>query len=117
METFITYATASTGRLALLIIAGILALLAWVKIAKSGMHIILKVLSAPIPLIPIFGPIIVFWIVHMPDRAPKDLRASMNHWGRGGRFIGGGSGRFTYSDSGDEAPDRPVKFKATFWKK
>lgn len=111
------WATENTGRTLVLIVALLLAIVAWVKILRSDSPTILKLLALPIPLIPIVGAIIALWIFSMPSAQPKDLRASMNHYGNGGRFIGNGSGRFTYSDFGDEAPDRPVKQRAFFWRR
>lgn len=61
IETFTNYATESTGRLVLLIVSAILAILAWIKIVRTDMHVILKVLSFPIPVIPIKGSDTFFW--------------------------------------------------------
>jgi hypothetical protein len=42
----------------------------------------------------------------MPDRADPKLRATMNHYGIGGRFIGFGSGRFKPDEvSSDDGED------------
>ncbi len=117
MEHFIDYATASTGRMVVLAAGLLLAVIAWWKLVRSDCPLILKILAFPIPLIPVIGAFIVLWTFSMPARQSKDLRAAMNHYGQGGRFIGNGSGEFTYSDPPDESPDRPVKFKPLFWRR
>jgi len=117
IESFYLYATAKNSRALVFSVSLILALVALVKLARAPTHLFLKIVSLPILLVPVIGPIIVVWIMTMPSKQPKDLRASMNHYGQGGRFIGNGSGKLTYSDFEDEAPDRPVKFKALFWRK
>ena len=117
MEEFVSYITASTPRALFLLFSLIFAIYAWYYLARSTAHPALKILGSFIPLIPTIGPFLVLWIFSMPDKQHPDNRASMNHWGRGGRFIGNGSGRFTYTDSPDAAPDRPVKLKAFFWRK
>ena len=117
IDSFISFASSSPSKLWFSIVAIVLFLISLWFIWITKEHLALKVILLVVSFIPIIGPILIFFVINIPNRAPKDLRASMNHWGSGGRFIGNGSGRFTYSDCENEAPDRPVKFNPFFWKR
>ena len=80
-------------------------ILVWFRLIGLKEHLGLKVLIAVVALIPVIGPIVGLWITGMPDVQPRKFWATMNHWGKGGRFIGFGSGRFTYGDLSDQGKD------------
>ena len=88
------------------IAAIIFSLWAWVYIWRSSAHIIIKVAGSFIPLIPILGPVLVIFIFGMPDKQDKSLQATMNHYGRGGKFIGFGSNRYNYTDLPEEDSEK-----------
>lgn len=69
----------------------------------------LKGVLAIVALFPVVGPILTLWVIAMPDRLPERLRATMNHYGQGGRFSGFGSRRFGPDDISDNGADwRPT---------
>ena len=73
-----------------------IALYLWTRIYKSSDPSWYKVLLYLITIIPIFGILAYIFVQGMPSKAPQHLRATMNHYGQGGRFIGNGSRRFNY---------------------
>ena len=80
----------------------IIAILAWAvsvvlvwALWKSGEPLWFKIVGTLVAAIPFFGPFL-YSFVRMPPKAPVHLRATMNHYGKGGRFIGFGSNRFNY---------------------
>ena len=73
-----------------------IALYLWTRIYKSNDPTWYKALLYLITLIPVFGIFTYLFAQGMPTKAPQHLRATMNHYGRGGRFIGNGSQRFNY---------------------
>ena len=80
----------------------------WRRLVSWDVPRFLKVVLATVALVPVIGPILAFWVIVIPDRAPERLRATMNHYGRGGRFIGFGSRQFRPEDiSGTGADWRP----------
>lgn len=61
----------------------VLAILAWVKLYYAKDRLVLRLLAAPLPLLPILGPLAIFWIFNMPPRQPIHLRQNRwNHYGR-----------------------------------
>lgn len=68
---------------------------------KSKEPVWFKIVGTLVALIPIFGPPL-YYFLEMPPRHPSKLRATMNHSGTGGRFIGFGSGRFNFDPVPDE---------------
>jgi len=61
-----------------------------------------KIVGTLTAAIPFFGPFL-YAFVQMPPNIPVNLRATMNHRGRGGRFIGFGSKQFNYDPIFDQA--------------
>src|SRR3712207_4849311 len=76
----------------------------WTLLSKSEEHWLLRLFLAGFAVVPIFGPLLCVWIVGLPPRLPSHLRATMNHYGRGGRIIGFGSGRLIHPNA-EEAND------------
>ena len=68
----------------------------WTHIHKSTDPTWYKVLLALITIIPVVGVFIYLFAQGMPSKSPQHLRATMNHYGNGGRFTGGDSQRFNY---------------------
>ncbi len=97
--------SAETIRWLLLAASFLLTLFVWFRLIRLKEHPALKVVIALLALIPVLGPLIGLWLTGMPDVQPRRFRATMNHWGIGGRFIGFGSGRFTYSGQPGEGKD------------
>ncbi len=75
----------------------------WSQIYKSTDPVWYKILLAIITIIPVVGVFMYFFAQGMPSKTPEHLRATMNHYGNGGRFIGGGSQRYNY-DPVDQTP-------------
>jgi hypothetical protein len=94
-----------TVRWTILAISLVLTVLVWFRLFRLREHPILKVLIGIVALIPVIGPVVSLWLVGMPDKLPRKFRATMNHYGRGGRFIGHGSGRFMHGDVSEEGKD------------
>jgi len=84
----------------------------WTHIYKSTDPTWYKILLALIIIIPVVGIFIYFFAQGMPSKSPQHLRATMNHYGNGGRFIGGGSKRFNYDpveQANEKTPNKKVK--------
>lgn len=110
----------------------IVAVLAWAVSAvlvwflwKSQEPLWFKIVGTLMAAIPFFGPFL-YSFVRMPPRAPAHLRATMNHHGRGGRFIGFGSNRFNYDpvvesadseEAGGPQGNRQSRRSLTNWEK
>ena len=82
--------------------------LAWVfsvaiifSLWKSEESFWFKIVGSIAAALPVFGPFL-YHFIKMPPRLPTHLRATMNHHGRGGRFIGFGSERFNYDPVVDQ---------------
>jgi len=60
-----------------------------------------KVVASLALAIPVFGPFLYFFL-KMPPKLPMDLRATMNHYGQGGRFSGFGGKRLNFDTSLEE---------------
>ncbi|MCP5079716.1 MAG: hypothetical protein GY951_16895 [Psychromonas sp.] len=101
MDLILNYITESTPRAVFFAFSFVFALYAWYYIYRSSDYVFLKVLGALIPLIPTIGPLLVLWIFNIPDKQHVSKRATMNHYGAGGKFFGFGSKRHTYSDVSD----------------
>jgi len=81
----------------------------WRRLFRWEAPRFLKVVLAIVALFPVVGPMLTLWVIAMPDRAPESMRATMNHYGRGGRFIGFGSRQFRPDDTSDTGADwRPT---------
>ncbi len=74
-----------------------IALYLWTHIYKSCDPSWYKALLYLITIVPIFGIFAYLFAQGMPTKAPLHLRATMNHYGKGGRFINNGSQRFNYT--------------------
>lgn len=94
-----------TTRWLLLGISFAFTILVWFRLISLKEYFGLKILIGVVALIPVIGPIVGVWITGMPDVQPRKFWATMNHRGIGGRFIGFGSGRFTYGDLSDQGKD------------
>jgi hypothetical protein len=77
----------------------------WWRLLHWKEHAALKVAIALLALFPVVGPLMCLWVVGMPEPADPALRATMNHRGRGGRFIGFGSGKFNYDPGSERGED------------
>lgn len=55
-----------------------------------------KLVVGVLTAFPVLGPLMGLFATSAPEPAPERMRATMNHYGRGGRFIGFGSGRFNF---------------------
>lgn len=88
-------------KIVVLTVSFIATIFVWQRLLRFNEHPALKVAIAVIAVFPILGPLMGLWIVGMPDMTAPHLRATMNHRGTGGRFIGFGSGRFSYDDHSD----------------
>lgn len=60
-----------------------------------------KVIASIALALPVFGPFLYFFL-EMPPKAPIELRATMNHYGQGGRFSGFGSKQFDFDTELEE---------------
>ena len=94
-----------TTRWVVLAASSLLTLVVWFRLIRLEEHPALKVAIALVALIPVLGPLMGLWLTGMPNVQSRKFWATMNHWGRGGRFIGFGSGRFTYGDQSDKGKD------------
>jgi hypothetical protein len=94
-----------TVRWVVLAISFAFTLLVWWRLLRFNEHPILKFLIGIVALIPVIGPLVGLWLVGMPDVQPRKFWATLNHYGRGGRFIGFGSGRFTHGDMSETGKD------------
>src|SRR5512139_2230020 len=72
---------------------------------KSKESVWFKIVGTLTAAIPLFGPLL-YAFVQMPPKIPVHLRATMNHRGRGGRFIGGGSKQFNYDSVFDQTESK-----------
>ncbi|MBX3678493.1 MAG: hypothetical protein KF853_15875 [Rhodocyclaceae bacterium] len=77
----------------------------WWRLQTWQEHRALKIVLAVVALFPVIGPFLCIWILATPDRAHPRLRATMNHFGIGGRFIGFGSKAFGHDDVSGEGDD------------
>ena len=100
------------------------AFLAW-SLWKSEEPRWFKAIASVALAIPVFGPFLYFFL-EMPPKAPMQLRATMNHYGQGGRFIGFGSKQFDFDTeskedaaSGNHGEGKKTKVTrgATGWRK
>jgi hypothetical protein len=78
------------------VLSAIGTVLVWARLAKQDVSGTEKVLTGLLAIIPIIGPLMGLFTTSAPPPAPENLRATMNHYGNGGRFIGGGSRQFNY---------------------
>ena len=101
MDLIINCITESTPRAIFLGFSFLFALYAWYYIYRSGEHIFLKLIGSFMPLLPILGPLLVLWVFNIPNKQHFSKRATMNHYGVGGKFFGFGGKRHTYSDITD----------------
>lgn len=76
---------------------------------KSKEPVWFKIVGTLTAAIPFFGPFL-YAFVQMPPKIPVHLRATMNHPGRGGRFIGGGSKRFNYDPVFEQTESKQKRF-------
>ena len=82
IEQYLSYITHDIGRILLVSLSILLAVLAWLKLYYAEDSLMLRMLAAPLPLFPIFGSLAVFWIFNMPPRQPRHLRQNRwNHYG------------------------------------
>ena len=85
-----------------LFLSAIATVFAWAKIIKSNEHWILKTIQFLIAMFPVLGPILYFTMFNPPKKQPVHMRATLNHYGTGGRFSGGGTRRFNYDPIDDQ---------------
>ena len=69
----------------------------WWRIWKAQWPLAAKIIVGLLAVFPVLGPLMGLFVTSAPKPAPEHLKATMNHYGRGGRFIGFGSGRFNYN--------------------
>ena len=98
MDLIINYITTNAPRAVFLAFSFLFALYAWHYIYRSSEHPFLKIIGSFIPLIPTVGPLLVLWIFNIPNKQDISKRATMNHYGIGGKFFGFGNKKHTYSD-------------------
>jgi len=79
--------------------------LVWFRLLRLNENPVLKFFIGVVALIPVVGPLVGLWLVGMPDIQPRKFWATLNHYGRGGRFIGFGSGRFSHGGLPGEGKD------------
>ena len=104
MDLILNYITESTPRAIFIAFSFLFALYAWLYIYRSNSHIFLKIIGSFMPLVPTLGPLLVLWVFNMPDKQSVDKQATMNHYGEGGKFIGFGDNKYTFSDINDNDP-------------
>ena len=69
----------------------------WRRIWHAQWPLAAKITVGLLAAFPVLGPLMGLFVTSAPEPAPEHLRATMNHYGRGGRFIGFGSGRFNHN--------------------
>ena len=77
----------------------------WWRLFRFREYLVLKIPLAFVAIVPVIGPLVALWIIGMPERTHPKLRATMNHYGIGGRFIGFGSNRFKPDEVSSEDGD------------
>ncbi len=85
-----------------LLASAVATIFAWIKIFRSKEHWILKITQFLIAIFPVFGPFCYFFLFNPPEKQPVHMRATLNHYGTGGRFSGGGTRRFNYDPTDDQ---------------
>lgn len=98
MDEIINFITQSNSRIIFFSTSFFLTLWVWYLIWKKPTNVLLKLLYSCFAAIPFIGSLLVLWIIYMPDSQPRDKRATMNHYGEGGKFIGFGDKQYTHSD-------------------
>ena len=82
IDAILLYVSESPGRIIAVSIAVILAIVAWHKLYRSNDPLVLRLLAIPVSFLPIFGPLMIFWIFSMPEKQPRHLRQNRwNHYG------------------------------------
>ena len=110
MDLILNYINANIPRAIFIAFSILLALYAWRYIYRSNSHIFLKIIGSFMPFIPTLGPLLVLWVFNMPNKQPVDKQATMNHYGVGGKFIGFGDNKYTFSDvSNNDSKDNDKK--------
>jgi len=98
MDEIINFVIQNNYRIIFISVSFFLTLWIWYYIWHASTNVALKLLYAFFAAIPFIGPLLVLWIIHIPDSQPIDKRATMNHYGQGGKFISTGNKQHTHSD-------------------
>lgn len=111
MDDVINFITESNSRAIFFSLSFFLTLWIWYYIWRTPTNVLLKLLYSCFAAIPFIGSLLVLWIIYMPDSQPIDKRATMNHYGEGGKFIGFGDKQYTHSDFVNSSNNKPKNHK------
>lgn len=111
MDEIINFITDSNSRIIFFSASFFLTLWVWYCIWRTHANTPLKLLYSLFAAIPFIGSLLVLWIIYIPDSQPIDKRATMNHYGEGGKFIGFGDKQYTHSDFINSANNKLKKQK------
>jgi len=98
MDTFLEYIIDNNLRVMLFCLSVALTIYSWYYIARSKEILPFKLFGLLIAVVPFIGLFIVLWIFNIPGKQSKEKQATMNHYGLGGKFIGGGDNAYTFTD-------------------
>lgn len=118
IEQLIAYVTYSPGRIVLISVSFILAVAAWIKLYRARDHMFLRVLAMPLPLLPILGPLMIFWIFNMPPIQPRHLRQNRwNHYGKTEFGNDGNDSTYSIYDGGKKGRKKAKSVHASKYKR